>query len=375
MAPDNPVLALGLMSGTSRDGIDAALIRTDGRAILACGAALTRPFAPAFRERLLSVIGGSGPVDEVERELTELHAEAVRELLAAAGVTPAEVAVVGFHGQTILHAPQRGLTWQIGDGALLAALTGIDVVNDFRSRDVAAGGQGAPLVPLYHAAMTGGLARPLAVLNIGGVANVTWIGAGAGGDRLLAFDTGPGNALLDDWALRHTGRPLDADGALARAGRADPAVLAALLADGYFDRPAPKSLDRDHFDPGPVAGLAAADGAATLVAFTAAAVARAVELFPAPPERWLVAGGGRRNPALMAALAERLAAPVAAVEAVGWDGDALEAQAFAYLAVRSLAGLPITLPETTGVARPMTGGRLHRRPAAARADVGVRAGA
>jgi len=367
MDPDNPVLALGLMSGTSRDGIDAALIHTDGRAIRACGAALTRPFAPAFRERLLSVIGGSGPVAEVERELTELHAEAVRELLAAGEVTPADVAVVGFHGQTILHAPQRGVTWQIGDGALLAALTGIDVVNDFRSRDVAAGGQGAPLVPLYHAAMTGGLTRPLAVLNIGGVANVTWIGAGADGDRLLAFDTGPGNALLDDWAWRHTGRPLDLDGALARAGRADGGVLAALLADGYFGRPAPKSLDRDHFDPGPVAGLAAADGAATLVAFTAAAVARAVELFPAAPERWLVAGGGRRNPALMAALAERLAAPVAAVEAVGWDGDALEAQAFAYLAVRSLAGLPITLPETTGVARPMTGGRLHRHAAQARA--------
>ncbi|WP_425450448.1 anhydro-N-acetylmuramic acid kinase [Virgifigura deserti] len=359
------LLALGLMSGTSRDGVDAALVRTDGRGSLVCGSALTQPFSPEFRQRLAGVIGGQGPVAAVERELTLIHAELVDALLARDAVSPAEVAVIGFHGQTILHAPERGRTWQIGDGALLAERTGIDVVNDFRSRDVAEGGQGAPLVPLFHAALSRDLPRPLAVVNIGGVANVTWVGAlGNGEDRLLAFDTGPGNALLDDWALRHTGCPFDADGALAGAGRADPAIVANLLAHPYFGLPAPKSLDRDAFDPAPVARLSAADGAATLVAFTAAAIARAGELFPVPPQRWLIAGGGRRNPALMAALAEHLAAPVAPVEAVGWDGDALEAQAFAYLAVRALRGLPLSLPETTGVRRPVTGGTLHRRPAA-----------
>jgi anhydro-N-acetylmuramic acid kinase len=371
MSSDDTILALGLMSGTSRDGIDAALITTDGERRLECGPALTRSFTPEFRQRLAGVMGGKGPraaVDEVERELTLLHAEAVEALLAASGTRREAVGLVGFHGQTILHAPERRQTWQIGDGALLAELTGIDVVNDFRSRDVAEGGQGAPLVPLYHAAMAGGLARPLAVLNIGGVANLTWIGGGPDGtDRLVAFDTGPGNALLDDWALRHTGLPMDRDGALARAGTVDETVLDVMLAHPYFAQPGPKSLDRDAFPPDVVDALAPADGAATLVAFTAAAVARSVALLPEPPGRWLVAGGGRRNPAIMAELDARLGVPVAAVEEIGWDGDAIEAQAFAYLAVRSFKGLPLTLPTTTGAPRPLGGGRLHHRPAERRA--------
>lgn len=372
MSATAPILALGLMSGTSRDGIDAALVTTDGERMLECGPALTLAYAPEFRQRLAAVMGGRGPVAEVERELTVLHAEAVEALLRTSGTPREAVGLIGFHGQTILHAPERRRTWQIGDGALLAELTGIDVVNDFRSRDVAEGGQGAPLAPLYHAAMTGGLPRPVAVLNIGGVANVTWIGpatadAAAGADRLIAFDTGPGNALLDDWALRHTGQPVDRDGALARAGRADEAALRQLLADPYFEQPAPKSLDRDAFSLEPVERLSPADGAATLVAFTAAAAARAAALFPAPAGRWLVVGGGRRNPAIMAELGARLGVPVAVVEEIGWDGDAIEAQAFAYLAVRSIRGLPITLPTTTGASRPLTGGRLHRRPAIRRA--------
>jgi anhydro-N-acetylmuramic acid kinase len=288
--------------------------------------------------------------------------------LARQNTAPGKVDIIGFHGQTILHEPERGRTWQIGDGPLLAGLTGIDVVNDFRSADVAAGGQGAPFVPLFHAALAAALPRPLAVLNVGGVANVTWIGeAGAEGD-LLAFDTGPGNAMLDDWTLRHTGRPADLGGALAGSGRVDTGVLSALLDHAYFERPAPKSLDRDAFDPAPLERLGTADGAATLVAFTAAAVAQAQKLFPRPVKRWLIAGGGRHNPTIMAALAQRLGAAVAPVEAVGWDGDALEAQAFAYLAVRSLRGLPLSLPTTTGVSRPLTGGKLHR--AAGRQDPG-----
>jgi anhydro-N-acetylmuramic acid kinase len=343
------------MSGTSLDGIDAAYVETDGRHIVKTGPALTVPYPDALRRRLRGVLGGVGPVAEVERAITEAHAEAVRRLIDAHGI---DVELVGFHGHTILHRPEQQRTWQIGDGALLASLTGIDVVCDFRSADVAAGGEGAPLAPLFHAGLAATLERPLAVLNIGGVANVTWMGEGEG--EIIAFDTGPGNAMIDDWALRHTGEPMDRDGALARTGRVDAARLATFLAHPYFHRPPPKSLDRDDFAKFTADGLSPADGAATLTAMTAAAVERAAAHVPAPARRWLVTGGGRHNPALMAALAARLGVPVLPVESVGWDGDALEAQAFAYLAVRSIAGLPLSLPTTTGVKAALTGGRVFR---------------
>jgi anhydro-N-acetylmuramic acid kinase len=360
-AVPGPVLALGLMSGTSCDGIDAALVETDGERIVALGPRMTRPYPPEFRAALRAALGSETPLPELEGRLTELHADAVKALLAEAHLQPDAVRVIGFHGQTILHAPERRLTRQIGDGAQLAARTGIDVVNDFRSRDVAAGGEGAPFAPLYHWALARELERPLAVLNIGGVANVTWIGedAGEGEPQLLAFDTGPGNAPIDDWAQRHTGRPVDADGALARAGHVDPAALRSLMNHAYFKRPAPKSLDRNAFDLSPVERLSPADGAATLVAFTVEAVAVGAALFPQPAKRWLVTGGGRHNPALMTALPRRLGVPVEPVEAVGWDGDMLEAQAFAFLAVRALRGLPLSLPRTTGVPSPTSGGCLH----------------
>ena len=349
-------LALGLMSGTSLDGVDAALLHTDGATVVRPGAWLTAPYDPALRARVRETLDGGGDVAAVECELTRSHAAAALALLDRAGLDAAAVDVIGFHGHTIAHRPEESLTWQIGDGALLAARTRIDVVCDFRSRDVAAGGQGAPLVPLYHAALAMELVRPLAVLNIGGVANVTWLGEGG---ALRAFDTGPGCALLDDWVRRHTGADFDADGALAGEGAVHESVLARLLEHPYFDRPPPKSLDRGAFA-GAVEGLSAADGAATLAAFTAAAVHRAEAHLPAPPKRWLVAGGGRRNPALMERLGAVLGAPAAAVETVGWDGDALEAQAFAFLAVRSLRGYALTLPETTGAPRPLPGGALYR---------------
>lgn len=347
------------MSGTSLDGIDAALIRSDGRRQVEPGPALTVSYDLDFRARLRGVLGGRGAVAEVARELTLRHAQAVRDLLTRAGMAAGEVTVIGFHGHTVLHEPQAGRTLQIGDGALLAAEIGIDVVNDFRSNDMVAGGQGAPFAPLYHAARATGLDKPMAVLNLGGVGNLTWLGADEE-DDVLAFDTGPGNALIDDWAERHTGKSRDEDGAMAGAGTVDDKALAALMAHPYFQESPPKSLDRDAFDPQPVAGLSAVDGAATLTAFTAASVAAAVAHLPVPPRRWLVTGGGRHNPVLMAALAERLAVPVEPVEAVGWDGDALEAQAFAYLALRSLDGLPLSLPGTTGAKQPTTGGVLHR---------------
>ncbi len=356
--------ALGLMSGTSLDGIDAAIVDTDGVAQLRLGPALTKPYSSRLRERLRRLLGGRQPVKAVERDMTLAHAEVVAELLSAGGLEARSIDVIGFHGHTILHRPHERLTWQIGDGALLASRAGIDVVADFRSADVTAGGEGAPLAPVFHAALAARLPRPVAVLNIGGVANVTWIGPGGHElleSALVAFDTGPGNALIDDWMLARTGQPCDAGGACAAAGKVDGRALARLLDHPYFDRPPPKSLDRNAFDPAPVSALPTADGAATLTAFTAEGVGRAMRQFPAAAVAWVVTGGGRRNPTLLAALERATGQPMLLAEKVGWNGDALEAQAFAYLAVRSLRGLPLSYPRTTGVKRPMPGGSLFRR--------------
>jgi anhydro-N-acetylmuramic acid kinase len=360
MDDDETVLALGLMSGTSLDGIDAALVETDGTRIRATGAALTVPYADGLRERLRAILGAEAPNAEiaaVEREMTHAHADAVARLLAEAGRRPGDVAVIGFHGHTVLHRPEERRTWQLGDGALLAALTGIDVVCDFRANDVARGGQGAPLAPALHAALTGDGETPVVVLNLGGVGNVTWIGDDG---ALLAFDTGPGNALIDEWVQETVGVRYDESGRLAAEGRVDKAALAALLDDPYFDRTPPKSLDRLDFGREAVSGLSPADGAATLAAFTVGAVIRALTHLPTRPRCILVTGGGRHNATLMRGLAAAAGVPVEPVEAVGWDGDVLEAQAFAYLAVRTLRGLPLTWPGTTGVKSPATGGRLYR---------------
>lgn len=344
------------MSGTSLDGIDVAAIRSDGEAWVETGPALTLPYPDDFREQLRGVLGGKGQVARVEAKMTRLHAAAVIEFRAQYPEAPFEL--IGFHGHTILHEPQNRRTWQIGDGALVAHLTGSDVVADFRSADVAAGGEGAPLAPLYHAALAAPLAKPLAVLNIGGVANVTWIGEAPA--DILAFDTGPGNALLDDWVRRHTGQAADIGGVLARSGRVSDAHVERFVAAPYFARQPPKSLDRDDFAAFALDGLSAADGAATLTEITAAAVAAACRHFPAPAREFLVTGGGRHNPTLMVALGRRLGVPARPVEAVGWDGDALEAQAFAYLAIRSTLGLPLSLPTTTGAPQPVCGGTLFQ---------------
>jgi anhydro-N-acetylmuramic acid kinase len=342
------------------DGIDIAMIETDGAALVHPGPATTIPYLPEFRERLRGVLGGVEPVAAVEADLTRLHAEAVEIFLDRhRGLT---VELIGMHGHTILHRPAERRTWQLGDGRVLARRLGIDVVCDFRSADVVAGGEGAPLAPLFHAALASALPKPLAILNLGGVGNVTWIGTQALAEtaEIMAFDTGPGNALIDDWVRRHTGAAADFDGALALAGQPSEAYVARFLEHPYFTRRPPKSLDRDDFRDVIPATLSLADGAATLTEITATAVAASRRHFPMPVREWLVCGGGRRNPALLAALIRRLDAPVSPVEAVGWDGDALEAQAFAYLAVRAAAGLPLSLPSTTGVPRAMSGGRLFR---------------
>jgi anhydro-N-acetylmuramic acid kinase len=346
---------IGLMSGTSLDGVDAAWLETDGVRIGRMGPALTLPYDDRLRGELRRLLDRAAvlPEDDAEvadvaHRLTLRHIEAVRAL-----GEPADI--IGFHGQTILHAPRHRRTWQIGDAALLARACGVPVAHDFRSADIAAGGQGAPLVPVFHAALAAGMTTPLAVLNIGGVANVTWIG-GAG--QMVAFDTGPGNGTLDDWIYRHTGEAYDAGGALGMSGTPDEALLARLLAHPYFSALPPKSLDRLDFA-GVLDGLnslSAADGAATLAAFTARAVAAAP--LPQPPVRWLVCGGGRHNAAIMQALRAALPAPVEPVEAVGWNGDALEAQCFGFLAARTRLGLPITFPSTTGAPAPLEGGRI-----------------
>lgn len=358
------MLAIGLMSGTSMDGIDVALIETDGvealRRVASSGTAYAEPFRVRLRAAMATALAMDAPADVPEIEavaddLTRVHAAAVGALLAAEGVDASTVDVIGFHGQTIAHRPDRRWTWQIGDGAFLAQLTGIAVVGDFRSADVAAGGQGAPLAPAYHRALVAALGpAPVAVLNLGGVGNITWFGGGAWG----SFDTGPANALIDDWVRVEGAQPRDDGGALAASGTVHEQVVDAMLDLDWFDLPGPKSLDRGDFSLGAVRGLSLADGAATLTAFTAATVAEALRHAAVRPERLLVTGGGRHNPTLMRMIAGRTGLATEPIEAVGWDGDMLEAEAFAYLAVRVRLGLPTSFPETTGVSQPVSGGVL-----------------
>jgi len=344
------------------DGIDAALIETDGETVSGFGPHLTVPYDDDFRALLRANLGRTTLNDEdgrrLNRDLALRHAAVVRALLAGSDVTPD---LVGFHGHTLWHDPIARLTVQAGDSALLAKELGLPVVADLRQADIAAGGEGAPLAPIYHGALANDLDRPTAVLNVGGVANVTWIGK-RGIDDMVAFDVGPGNAPLDDWVSRHTGQPFDQDGRLAAAGTLAEDRLLRLMDAPYFGRPAPKSLDRKDFDHvlAVVEGLSVEDGATTLVALIAAAVVQSAAHMPNPPNRWLVTGGGRHNPVLMETLAGWLAVPVEPVEAVGWDGDALEAQAFAFMAARHMRQLPITFPGTTGAPFPMVGGRMYR---------------
>ena len=372
-APFKPLAAIGLMSGTSMDGVDAAFVVTDGVGAIERGPALTLPYAGPFRARLKAFITGGGkPGPEataIEAELTDLHMIAVEKLRGQLGAT--EIDLVGFHGQTIWHHPERRETWQMGDGARLARALAVPVAFDFRTADVEAGGQGAPLLPIFHAALAP-RGAPLAILNVGGVANITWIAgrdAGAGGKdsdevyeqvfaALLGFDTGPGNGLIDDWVAATLQLPMDAGGRVAARGRVDDTVLNAMLRAPFLAAPPPKSLDRFAFSTAPVKDLSPEDGAATLTAFTAACAARALDHCPERPAKLFVAGGGRHNAGLMDMLARYTGVAIGSVDELGWQGDALEAQAFAYLAVRSLRGLPITFPGTTGTERPLTGGRV-----------------
>lgn len=360
--------AIGMMSGTSLDGVDVALIKTDGEQIAGFGPSGYRPYTEAERAILRQALAEAavlsdrdarpGILAEAERVVTTAHAEAVASFTAQHGIVREDIDIVGFHGQTVLHRPEQRLTVQIGDAAVLAKAIRIPVMHDFRAADVAAGGQGAPLVPVYHRALAQSLERegPIVLVNIGGVSNITYID---GADTLIACDTGPGNALLDDFMLRATGRPFDEEGHLAAQGKVDEAWLIASLRHSFFAKPPPKSLDRNDFATLRLDNAADADGAATLTAFTAASIAAIVPLLPKPPRSWIVVGGGARNLTLLRMLRERLApAAVDTGDQLGWSSDAIEAQAFGYLAARSLKGLPLSYPATTGVPMPMTGGLM-----------------
>jgi anhydro-N-acetylmuramic acid kinase len=354
---------LGLMSGTSLDGVDVACIETDGLAHVEPLEFSYFPYSETLRAKIRACFGArvkTPDIIDAELELTLAHINAVKEFMAAHGLTPKDIHLIGFHGQTITHDPDHQFTWQLGAGDLLARETGIDVVYDFRTADVAAGGQGAPLIPIYHwaRAFSSNVTFPVAILNIGGVSNVTWLGRVEG--ELLAFDCGPGNALIDDIVLKATGERFDKDGAIALSGKADPEILSRWLSHPFFGKRPPKSLDRGAWDTKTISNLPLADAVATLTDFTVAAIAQGATYFPEPATAWYVTGGGRLNAAIMQGLRAQLKCNVKPVEALGWNGDALEAEGFAYLAVRSVLGLPLSYPTTTGVVRSLSGGKIVR---------------
>ena len=368
---------LGLMSGTSMDGVDAAVVVTDGEAIVGFGPRLFRPYTPAEREVLRAAARDAraltdrsarpGALLAAERIVGDVHSETVEQLMRENRYSPGRVKIdgpsgrgtidlIGFHGQTVFHAPERRLTVQIGNGQALAERTGVPVVFDFRAADVAAGGEGAPLVPIYHRALVqkAGLAGTVAIVNIGGIANITRI---ASDGSLIAGDTGPGNALLDDFVRARSGAAMDMGGTLGARGRVDQRALARLLDNPWFARPLPKSLDRDAFSAAAVADLSTEDGAATLTAFTAQTILRGIEM-AGGAGRIVVAGGGASNPFMMRLLTAEAGVETTSAAALGWSPDFIEAEAFAYLAARRFRGLPITFPGTTGVGMPLTGGVL-----------------
>jgi anhydro-N-acetylmuramic acid kinase len=367
--------AIGLMSGTSMDGIDAAMLRTDGEDKVEFGPTAFLAYPATFRRRIEEGLEEAkqlvrreerpGDLAALERELTERHAEAVRSLVEQAPDDWRTADVIGFHGQTVLHRPQIGLTVQLGDGRLLAKSTGIDVVYDMRANDMREGGQGAPLVPAYHAALARSLPEPYAAMspvvfvNIGGISNITYVGE----SDPIAFDTGPGNALIDQWVSREGGVPFDADGAIASEGGVVRNVVERYLGNPFFAKPGPKSLDRGDFTLAEAEALELADGARTLAAVSAEAILKSVEHLPDVPKLWIVAGGGRKNPHILRDLrdgAAKAGAEVILAEDADLRGDFIEAEAWAYLAVRSLSGLPLTFPTTTGCRRAVSGGVLAR---------------
>lgn len=363
--------AIGLMSGTSMDGIDVALLRTDGEAVVERGAFLSVPYEPAFRDRLKQALDDAkaitqrderpGSLSRMERDLTQRHADAVHRFLEREGLRPEEIDFIGFHGQTVLHRPDEALTVQIGDGPLLAAETGVDVVYDMRAKDMAHGGQGAPLVPVYHQALAHQIPAedwPVCFVNIGGISNLTFLDRNG---AIIGFDSGPGNTLIDQWVEAHAGIPYDDGGRIASEGSVIMALAERYLDNPFFTAAKRRSLDRNDFRPPEGHEAELSDGARTLAFVSAAAILKSAGHLPTPPRTYVICGGGRLNRTIMAdlvSLAAEKGARVLTAEQAGFDGDAMEAEAWAYLAVRSARGLPLTFPGTTGVPEPVTGGVL-----------------
>ncbi len=349
--------AIGLMSGTSADGVDAALLRTDGESKIEFLGGLTVSYDAVIRNRLLEASQHDMSTSELlqlERDITLIHAEAVAKLCEKYPVDGAKAKMIGFHGHTIRHIPDEHLTMQIGNPWLLAEECGIQVVSDFRRRDIAVGGQGAPLASMFHRALFADDPLPVAVLNLGGVSNITWLGEE---DSLIAGDTGPGCGLLDEWAQEMADMRHDTDGQLALAGTVDKEIVAAALRAPFFSRPLPKAADRYDFDHVDVSPLSIEDGAATLCAVTAGAVIDAVKRLPSQPHTLWVTGGGVHHPVIMQMLGEYFP-EVKRVDDRGLNSETLEAECFAWLAVRRMRGLPITVPETTGCREPVSGGAV-----------------
>ena len=363
---------IGLMSGTSMDGIDLAILRTDGVSSIEFGPSMAVAYDAAFRRRIEASLETAksivrrqdrpGDLVGLEREITLRHATAVRDFVRSLPVEWQKPDLIGFHGQTVLHRPHLGVTVQLGDGGLLARETGIPVVYDMRASDMLHGGQGAPLVPAYHAALARSLPEPYAAMkpsvfvNVGGISNITYVPDDA---DPVAFDTGPGNTLIDQWVSREGGIPFDAGGAIASEGGVVTDVVTRYLDNPFFEKSGPKSLDRNDFTLALAEGLELADGARTLANVSAEAILKSVEHLPDAPRLWIVCGGGRKNPHIVGDLllgAEKAGAKVIVAEDVGLNGDATEAEAWAYLAVRSALGLPLTFPTTTGCREPVTGG-------------------
>jgi anhydro-N-acetylmuramic acid kinase len=368
--------AIGLMSGTSMDGIDVAFVKTDGENRIEAGPSMFVPYEAAFRRRIEAALETAkaivrredrpGDLAELEAEITLRHARAVETFLKAEAGGWGKPDVIGFHGQTVLHRPAAGVTVQLGDGALLARETEIPVVWDMRANDMAHGGQGAPLVPAYHAALARSLPKPfggkfpVVFVNVGGISNVTYVPADG---APIAFDTGPGNTLIDQWVRREGGVPFDAGGTIASEGGVVSAVVERYLENPFFGKSGPKSLDRNDFTLDPARGLELSDGARTLAAISAEAILKSAEHMPEKPKLWIVCGGGRKNPHIVGDLrtgAKKVGAQVIVAEDAGLNGDATEAEAWAYLAVRSLKGLPLTFPTTTGCREPVSGGVISK---------------
>lgn len=370
------ITAIGMMSGTSMDGIDLALIKSDGEGVVQRGPTLEIPYSALTKSNIEQALLDAnaltsrneriGILAQVEKELIDLHVDSIEQFLTHHSLDRNDIDLIGFHGQTVLHRPDEKLTVQLGNGEDLAKQTGVSVVYDMRANDMVHGGQGAPLAPIYHKALACSLPdelkakAPIAFVNIGGISNITYIGRD---NKLVAFDTGPGNALIDQWVQANSNQSIDTDGELANRGRVITMITKQYLAESFFQKTLPKSLDRLDFQP--LQNLvekdfiSLEDGARTLCYVTAAAIVKSIDLLPEPPKLWIICGGGRKHPSIMEDLKTLVSyqrGEVISAEEAGYNGDSMEAEAWAYLAIRSVKNLPLTFPMTTGCEEPVSGG-------------------